>query len=89
MSNFLQCYCQLEAFPRHFEISVPSVNDHPNIVDIFRKLHENGPCIQTISFRVTMTTVRYYFRNKHLLPWSLLPFLQELAYYLNKMVAQG
>ena len=38
--------------------SVPSVNDHPTIVDIFRKLYQNGPCIQAISFRVTM--IRYY-----------------------------
>ena len=39
---------------RPFEICVPSVNDHLAIVDTFRKFHENGPCIQTISFRVTL-----------------------------------
>ena len=39
---------------RPFEICVPSVNDHLAIVDTFRKFHENGPCIQTISFCVTL-----------------------------------
>ena len=51
MPKFLQCHRQPRA-PR--KRSVPSVNDHPAIVDIFRKFYENGPCIQTISFRVTM-----------------------------------
>ena len=51
MPKFLQCHRQPRA-PR--KRSVSSVNDHPAIVDIFRKFYENGPCIQTISFRVTM-----------------------------------
>ena len=51
MSKFLQCHRQPRAPPKR---SVPSVNDHPAIVDIFRKFYENGPCIQTISFRVTI-----------------------------------
>ena len=48
------CHCQLEALRKHFEISVPSVNDHLTIVDIFLKIYENDPCIQTISFCVAM-----------------------------------
>ena len=51
MPKLLQCHRQPRA-PR--KRSVPSVNDHPAIFDIFQKLYENGPCIQTISFRVTM-----------------------------------
>ena len=49
--KFLQCHGQPRA-PR--KRSVPSENDHPTIVEIFRKFNENGQCIQTISFRVTM-----------------------------------
>ena len=51
MLKLLQCYRQPGA-PR--KRSVPLVNDHPAIVDIFRKFFEIGPCIQTISFLVTM-----------------------------------
>ena len=53
MSQFPQCHRQPEALRRHFERPIPSVNEHPAIFNIFRKLYENGPCIQTISFRVT------------------------------------
>ena len=51
MPKFIQCD-RLPRAPR--KRSVPSVNDHPAIVDIFRKFFENGPCIQAISFLVTM-----------------------------------
>ena len=54
MSIFPQCHRRSEDLRRHFEISAISVNDHLAIVDLFRKFYENGPCIQTISFRVTM-----------------------------------
>ena len=54
MSIFPQCHRQSEDLRRHFGISAISVNEHPAIVDLFRKFYENGPCIQTISFRVTM-----------------------------------
>ena len=58
MPKFLQCHRQLEALRRHFEIPVPSVNDHPAIVDIFRKFYEKGPYIQAISFRVTILQLK-------------------------------
>ena len=45
MLKFLQCYRQPGA---PLKRSVPLVNDHPAVVDIFRKFFENGPCIQTI-----------------------------------------
>ena len=51
MPKFLQCHHQPGAPQKR---PVPSVNDHPTTVDIFQKLYENGPCIQTISFRVIM-----------------------------------
>ena len=54
ISKFLQCHCHPEALQRHLEIPVPSVNNHPIIADVSRKFHENGPCVHTISFRVTM-----------------------------------
>ena len=57
MPKFLQCD-RLPRAPR--KRSVPSVNDHPAIVDIFRKFFENGPCIQTISFLVTMMLCNTY-----------------------------
>lgn len=44
--------------------SPASVNDHPAIVDIFRKL--NGPCIQNISFRETM----FKLCKKYLIFWK-------------------
>ena len=43
MPKLLQCHRQPKA-PR--KRAVPSVNDHPAIVDIFRKFYENGPCVQ-------------------------------------------
>ena len=55
MLKFLQFHRQPRA-PR--KRSVRSVSDHPTIVDIFHKLYGNGPCIQAISFRLTM--IRYY-----------------------------
>ena len=44
ISKFLQCHRQPKAFWRHFERSVPSVNNHPTIFNIFQKFYENGPC---------------------------------------------
>ena len=61
MLKFLQCYRQPGA-PR--KRSVPLVNDHPAIVDIFQKFFENDPCIQTISFLVTM--VWFFWLYVHL-----------------------
>ena len=58
MSKFLQCHRQPRA-PR--KRSVPSINNHPAIVDIFRKFYENGPCIQAISFR----NRKLLLRNSH------------------------
>ena len=58
MPKFIQCD-RLPRAPR--KRSVPSVNDHPAIVDIFRKFFENGPCIQTISFLVTMLFGRHEY----------------------------
>ena len=52
MPKLLQCHRQPGAPQKR---SVPSVNDHPAIVDIFRKFYENGPCSQTISFLATET----------------------------------
>ena len=40
--------------------SAPSLNDHPVIVDIFRKFCENGLCVQANSFRVTMLKLNYF-----------------------------
>ena len=57
MSKFLQCHRQFGA-PR--KRSVPSVNDHPAIVDRFRKFYENGPYVQTTTFRVTMVLHKAY-----------------------------
>ena len=57
MPKFHQCHRQPRA-PR--KRSVPSVNDHPAIVDIFRKFSENGSCIQTIFFRVTMAKLNMW-----------------------------
>ena len=63
MPKFIQCD-RLPRAPR--KRSVPSVNDHPAIVDIFRKFFENGPCIQTISFLVTMVPVNTLFINDNI-----------------------
>ena len=59
-------HCQPRA-PR--KRSVPSVNDQPAIVDIFRKFYENGPCIQTISFRVTMILWKI-IKSSYLIPFT-------------------
>ena len=55
MLKFLQWHRQPGAPQKR---SVLSVNDHPAIDDIFRKFYANGPCVQTISFRVTMIRIR-------------------------------
>ena len=36
----------------------PPVNDHCAVFNIFQKFYKDGPCIQTISFLVTM--IIYY-----------------------------
>ena len=51
MPKFLQCHYQSGALQKR---SVSPVNDHPAIVDVFQRFCENGQCIQTIPFRVTM-----------------------------------
>ena len=48
----LQCDRQPEDLRSHFERSVFSINNHP--ANIYSENYENIPCIQTISFRVTM-----------------------------------
>ena len=50
MPKSLHCHRQPEASRKRY---IPSVNNQP-IVDIFQKFYENGPCIQNISFLVTM-----------------------------------
>ena len=54
MPKSFQCHRQPKALPGYFEIPVPSINDHPIIVEISRKFYENGPCIKTTSFCVAM-----------------------------------
>ena len=53
MKKFLQSHHQPRT-PR--KRSVPPVKDHSAIVNIFQKFCKNGPCIQIISFRVTMVS---------------------------------
>ena len=56
------------------------VKDQHAIVDIFQKFYENGPCIGTISFRVTMFEVRGNFLgiSKPLIKYSMKIFYVNL-----------
>ena len=89
MPKFIQCD-RLPRAPR--KRSVPSVNDHPAIVDIFRKFFENGPCIQTISFLVTMISrlltdfgMLVFFTNLSLMEFEV----RHLALFLLFSVIGG
>ena len=55
MPKFLQCHRQPGAPSQR---SPTSAIDNPAIVNIFQKFYENGPCIQTISFLLTMILVQ-------------------------------
>ena len=69
MPKFFQCHRQRRA---PWKRSVPSVNDHRTIVDIFRKFYGNGPCIQTIPFRVWLYDYIYiyiYIYKRIIISW--------------------
>ena len=60
LSQSLLAYCYLKIPRASPKISVPSVNDHPAIVNIIPKM---APCIQTIPFRVTMVKFAFLISN--------------------------
>ena len=74
MSKFPECHRHPDNLRRHFERSVPSVNDYPTIFNIFQKFYENAPCIQTISFCVTMFTIKW-----ELTDWKSATLLENIC----------